>query len=38
LFVFGTLGFGGYKKFKEMENEPKPEVKVAAPTKPGKKK
>ena len=39
-FVFGTLGFAGYKRIKEIEAEPKPEVKKAtAPApKPGKKK
>ncbi len=30
-FVFGTLGFAGYKKMKEIEAEPKQEVKQAAP-------
>lgn len=29
-FVFGTLGFAGHKKMKEIEAEPKPEVKQAA--------
>ena len=39
-FVFGTFGFAGYKRMKEIEAEPKPEVKKAtAPApKPGKKK
>lgn len=39
-FVLGTLGFAGYKKFKDIEAEPAPEIKKA-PTpmaKPGKKK
>jgi hypothetical protein len=32
-FVFGTLGFAGYRKMKEIEAEPQPEAKpVAAPT------
>jgi len=30
-FVFGTLGFAGYKRMKEIETEPKPEVKQVAP-------
>jgi hypothetical protein len=30
-FVFSTLGFAGYKKMKEIEAEPKEEVKQAAP-------
>src|SRR6185295_3886310 len=29
-FVFGTLGFAGYRKIKEIEAEPKPEPKKAA--------
>ena len=29
LFVLGTLGFTGYKKFQEIESEPKPEPKPA---------
>jgi len=40
-FVFGTLGFAGYKRMKEIEAEPTPEPKPAATptvTKPGKKK
>ena len=40
-FVFGTLGFAGFRRMKEIEAEPKPEPKpVAQPTvsKPGKKK
>lgn len=40
-FVFGTLGFAGYRKMKEIEAEPKPEPKPAAQptaTKTGKKK
>lgn len=40
IFVFGTLGFAGYKKFKEIEALPAEEVKtpVAPVSKPGKKK
>jgi hypothetical protein len=40
-FVFGTLGFAGYRTMKEIEAEPKPEPKLVTPpiaTKPGKKK
>ena len=39
-FVFGTLGFAGYRRMKEIEAEPQPEPKTAAPTvsKPAKKK
>ncbi len=40
-FVLGTLGFAGYRTVKQIEAEPKPEPKPAAPTtasKPGKKK
>ncbi len=31
IFVFGTLGFSGYKKMKEIEAEPKPEPKPVQP-------